>query len=329
MLKNALLPLLVLAMAMMVVVGCDEDNPSKPATVNEFELVADVTDAYLSTYVTKSGAGVNVAITAVFDLLTDSDVSNDPFIIDYRSAAHYSSKHIKGAVNIALGDLITKIDDGTIPTNKKIVNVCYTGQTSSVATAVLNMLGFDAQSLSFGMCSVDVTIVEANRWVNQIAADERTLVTDASTTTTTHDFPILSTAKATAEEIIKAQFVANSVASAWSVSANDVWDNPANYFVVNYWPAAEYLNPGHIPGSFQFEQKTSLLSTSTLNLLPTDKTIVVYCYTGQTSAQVVAALRLLGYNAKSLTYGVNGFAYNSLTKSKYTAPTGDFSTILE
>ncbi|MBN2008712.1 rhodanese-like domain-containing protein [candidate division KSB1 bacterium] len=329
MLKKALLPLLLLAIALMFVIGCDEDNPTEPKKVNEFELVADATDAYLSTYTTVSGAGVNVSITALFDLLTDGDTSNDPFIIDYRSADHYNSKHIKGAVNIALADLITKVDDGTIPTSKKIVNVCYSGQTASVATSMLNMFGFDAQNLLFGMCGVDTSIVNAKGWVNQIAADERALVSEASTTTATHDFPVLSTGKSSAADIIKAQFAAKSVASTWAVSANDVWDNPANYFVINYWPADEYVNPGHIPGAFQFTPKTSLLSTSTLNLLPTDKTVVVYCYTGQTSAQVVAALKVLGYDAKSLTYGVNGFAYSSLSKSKYTVPTGDFSAILE
>ena len=54
-----------------------------------------------------------------------------------------------------------------------------------------------------------------------------------------------------------------------------------------------------------------------LNLLPTDKTIVVYCYTGQTSNQVMTYLRMLGYDAASLSYGVNGFAYHALDAIGY------------
>ncbi len=68
-----------------------------------------------------------------------------------------------------------------------------------------------------------------------------------------------------------------------------------------------------------------------LQNLPTDKTIVVYCWTGQTSAQVVAYLRMLGYDAVSMYYGMNGCSYQSLTKSKYSAPDppDGYATILE
>ncbi len=37
--------------------------------------------------------------------------------------------------------------------------------------------------------------------------------------------------------------------------------------------------------------------------LPKDKKLIIYCYTGQTSGQLVAALRLLGYDAISLRSG--------------------------
>jgi rhodanese-related sulfurtransferase len=38
--------------------------------------------------------------------------------------------------------------------------------------------------------------------------------------------------------------------------------------------------------------------------LPTDKTIIVYCYTGQTASQTTAILRLLGYDAYNLSGGM-------------------------
>lgn len=37
---------------------------------------------------------------------------------------------------------------------------------------------------------------------------------------------------------------------------------------------------------------------------PADKRIIVYCYSGQTSGQTVAILRLLGYDAVSLHSGM-------------------------
>jgi rhodanese-related sulfurtransferase len=315
MLKKLLVPFLILALLM--VVGCDKDDPTEPDPVDEFKLVTDVGDVYFTSYTTTSGAGVNVAISAIFDNLTDGNAANDPFIIDYRSAADYADGHIVNANNIALGDLVAKMEDGTVPTDKMILNVCYTGQTASAATALLNLSGYEAQNLLFGMCAVDTSINGTDKWLNQIAVDEHAgdLVATVSTTTTTYDFPTLATGEEEASEIMKDTFAA----SGWTIAANDVWDNPSNFFIINYWPEAEYISPGHIPGAYQFTPNSSLKYDESLNLLPTDKTIVVYCYTAQTSAQVATYLRILGYDAKSLLYGVGGFAWTALAGHKYTA----------
>ena len=329
--KSLIVSMLVLAIALIGITGCEKSS-SEPEGVNEFNLVAAVGDQYYTNYTTASGAGVNVNIATVFDILTDGDTSNDPFILDCRAEADFNDKHIKGAHNISLGNLVSNMEDGTIPKDKKIVCVCYTGQSASVSTAVLNMLGYDAQNLLFGMCGVDTSISGSDKWVKQIATDERAgqMVADESVATETHDFPTLSTGETTAEDIIKVRF-GSYIGSGWgTVSADAVWDNPDDYFIVNYWPADEYVTPGHIPGAYQFTPKSSLKTTEKLNLLPTDKKIAVYCYTGQTSAQVVTYLKILGYDAYSLTYGVNGFDYGSLSKSKYTAPApGTYDAILE
>jgi len=60
------------------------------------------------------------------------------------------------------------------------------------------------------------------------------------------------------------------------------------------------FNKGHIPNSihgwwFDFE--------NIVPLLPKNKKIVIYCYTGQASGQLVGVLRLFGYNAYSLDGG--------------------------
>ena len=49
--------------------------------------------------------------------------------------------------------------------------------------------------------------------------------------------------------------------------------------------------------------------------------VVTYCYTGQTSALLTACLRVLGYDAYSLKFGMNGL-YNSnpsWTSNKWSA----------
>jgi len=329
--KKLLFPFLILSLSLMIITGCDEDNGTEPTPVNEFDLVAAVGDVYFTNYTNAAGASANISAADLNDLLTDADTSNDPYVIDFRSATLYNEKHIKGAVNMTYEDVVAKLNDGTIPKDKTVVNVCYSGQGASRVTAMMNMLGYQARNLLFAYCSIDTSLSSATGWVDAIAEDEYTdLETTANTTTTTHDFPTINTGKTTAEEIIKERF--SLALTGWSVSATDVWDNPSNYFIINYWPESEYLNPGHIPGAYQFTPKSSLKTTEMLNLLPTDKTIVVYCYTGQTSSQVVTYLRILGYDAKSLSYGFSGFAYNApgYTGGRYTAPEpGIYDDMLE
>ena len=323
---------LILLIALTFLVGCDKDKGTEPEKVDEFALVAEKGDVYFTNYTTPSGYPVNVRISAVYDLLTDGDATNDPFIIDYRAEADYNSGHIINAVRIPFGELINKVDDGTIPKDKVILNVCYTGQTASAATAILNLLGYDAQNLLFGMCGVDTSIANGKKWSAQVAMDEHAndLETTAHTATETHEFPTLNTGETTAEAIIKARFQAVLASAGFPrISADDVWDNTGNYFIVNYWPENEYLNPGHIPGAYQFTPKSSLKRDAQLNLLPTDKTVVIYCYTGQTSAQVATYLTILGYDAKSLLYGFNGFAFSKLAGHKYSPPqAGIYDAIL-
>ncbi|HRY98386.1 MAG TPA: response regulator, partial [Bacteroidales bacterium] len=59
-------------------------------------------------------------------------------------------------------------------------------------------------------------------------------------------------------------------------------------------------------------------SQADLKTLPTDKPVVVYCYTGQTSAFMAAYLRLLGYDAKSLLFGGNGMIYDNMAAAGLT-----------
>ncbi|RME75715.1 MAG: rhodanese-like domain-containing protein, partial [Chloroflexi bacterium] len=64
----------------------------------------------------------------------------------------------------------------------------------------------------------------------------------------------------------------------------------------------------HIPGAVNIGAK-ALFTADKLAMIPADKPVVVYCYTGQTSSQVVSVLNMLGYDAKSLLFGFPSWAY--------------------
>ncbi len=98
-----------------------------------------------------SYSGNIVDASSVFDLITDADEDNDPFIISCRGAEDYAAGHVPGAVNIPLGSLVDNLQ--YIPPEQDIIVYCYTGHSAAQATALLRMLGYDAQSMKFGMCS--------------------------------------------------------------------------------------------------------------------------------------------------------------------------------
>lgn len=81
-----------------------------------------------------------------------------------------------------------------------------------------------------------------------------------------------------------------------SVKAND------DMFILDIRQADVY-GQGHIKGAVNAPWGTAI--SDNLDKLPKDKTIMVYCYTGQTAGQTVALLNMAGFNAKSVNLGWN------------------------
>ncbi len=55
--------------------------------------------------------------------------------------------------------------------------------------------------------------------------------------------------------------------------------------------------------------------------------MVLYCYTGQTSAYLAGYLRTLGYDARTLLFGTNGMIFDRMVEQGV-APTFDESQIM-
>ena len=74
----------------------------------------------------------------------------DMTIVSVRSAENYAAGHVPGAVNIGLGALADNL--AKINPDAPVYVYCYTGHSAAQAAALLQMLGYDAYSLKFGMC---------------------------------------------------------------------------------------------------------------------------------------------------------------------------------
>lgn len=79
-------------------------------------------------------------------------------------------------------------------------------------------------------------------------------------------------------------------------------EDPNKYFLVDLRRPENYQR-GHIPGAINIFW-LDILREDNLRKLPPDKEILVYCYVGHTSSQVIVILSLLGFKVKSLKFGM-------------------------
>jgi rhodanese-related sulfurtransferase len=303
--------LLLIVPIFFIQTGCSKDDePTAPVTpINEAQVLVE--------YLEANGNYLNTSSPAIItaDDLRALQLSNPSklYIIDVRSATDFSGKgYIQGAVNVTLGNLVTHIKGINTANYDRIVIACYTGQTSGYATSLLRLLGYsNVYSLKFGMCSWNSQV--ATNWTSNIGNNYTNLVTTNYPKAAAGNLPTLNTGKTTGKEILEARITtllssANPFGDA-TVAWNTVTGNLSNYYIVNYWPANHYAL-GHLTGAIQYTPKADLALNTSLKTLPTNKTIVVYCYTGQTSAATSAILRVMGYDAKSMNFGINTLSYD-------------------
>lgn len=291
--------------------GCSDDDPVTPS-INEAEVLVK--------YLEENGDAVSsfpkmILAEEVFGLIG----SDQLVVIDIRSASAFNDGHIEGAVNVLETDVLDYYEDNNLDSKTKVVIACVTGQTAGWANGLLRLAGkTNTFDLKWGMCSWNDET--AGAWKG-IITDPNALdfVTTAKAKPAEGSLPNLTTGETTGAAILKASIdlIFDQGFSAAAITNEAVYVNPANYFIVNYWKDSDYVK-GHIDGAMQYTPGESLSLEADLKTLATDEEVVVYCYTGQTSAHVTAYLRVLGYNAKSLKYGVNDMNYewavtNSMT----------------
>ena len=302
------LPLLALATA------CSDDDPVTPPAINEAELLVAELEGANGNYLNTSCP----AITKADVVYEDVNGAQEYYVIDIRSNKDYLIGHIKGAHNVDPADILNHV--ASLQKDKKIVVVCYSGQTAAFTTAILRMSGYiNASSMKYGMSSWNPIFDKISVKCGSSYSGVFTKTPSPKGGMTS--LPTINTGKTTGPAILEARVaeVLGKGFGAFTVSAQTVMENPATYYVVNYWADADYSGIGHIPGAMQYTPKVDLALATNLMTLPTDKTIAVYCYTGQTSANVAAILSVMGYDAKTITYGTQGMIWDDMHAAGKTA----------
>jgi phage shock protein E len=70
-------------------------------------------------------------------------IANGAIIIDVRSSGEFSNGHIKGAINIPLGEISFKIEE-IKKFDKPVIACCASGMRSGMATTTLRSSGIEA-----------------------------------------------------------------------------------------------------------------------------------------------------------------------------------------
>ena len=135
---------LLVALALTLILGIAPLVSSQGSSQNPVQAAAEIVF---------SGGPRFIQADALYENLNDGDADNDPTIISLRSAEDYAKGHIAGAVWMDVKTLFTLEGLATLPPDRDVVVVCYTGQSASQAAAALNMLGYDAYALLYGMSS--------------------------------------------------------------------------------------------------------------------------------------------------------------------------------
>ncbi len=256
------------------------------------------------------------------DLLTNWLISADMLyeheatyhIMDIRDESIYDQGHIPGAVHSSLSGILADAAHSTKP----IIVVCYTGQSAGHAVMALRLSGYSkARVLKYGMSSwnsrfdfwsgncVDAASGHPG-WIEppgDVAASEE------------HGYPSLSICTTDGASILAQRVTAMLNGGFKRVNGIDVLNTPGGYFINNYWPEDTVTTYGNIAGA-RIIYPISLENGGFSHCDP-GATVVTYSWTGHMSSMLTAYMTVLGYDAVSLMFGVNGLIHSDLTTNKW------------
>ena len=306
--KISLYYLVLLLVPILLLTSCDKGDD--PVDTPEFTILKDyLVDQDMDLdHILKNlnDEKLVTAPPASIDLV--DDFLNNYYIMDIRSSDAFAAAHVKNAKNVPFADILTDAANATKP----ILVICYTGQTACYATSLLRLYGYDdTRALKWGMSGWNSTT--SGPWdsnIGDVAENSANWSNSAAPANIIFEDPIISSTFTDGEDILAERVEAVVAEGFKGVNPADVVNNPTNYFVNNYFSETDYLGFGHINTAYRINPLL-LNDDSYLGLDPDiSAKVVTYCYTGQTSAVITAFLRVIGYDAYSLKFGMNGL-YNS------------------
>jgi LPXTG-motif cell wall-anchored protein len=292
-------------MSLVLLFGAVSSTAAQDPT-GDFAVVQAAADSYLG-----SGKAPVITADALWENLSDGDPDNDPFILSVRSPDHYAIGHLPGAVNTPWKQVAKPESLAKLPADRPIVVYCYTGHTGQIATTVLNLLGYDAVNLKFGMMgwTADDEVLATKRFGPDTAQRDYRVEKEPHEVAEVNAYPELDLGVEGDFEIVRA--AADhwlTTAEAPVMAADALWENLSDGdadndpFILSVRKPEHYA-VGHVPGAVNVPW-TQVAKPENLAKLPADKKIVAYCYTGHTGQVATTVLGVLGYDVSNMKFGM-------------------------
>jgi rhodanese-related sulfurtransferase len=321
---------------------------ANPAIASDSEIIRKAADHYLN-----SGQPLSTDARALYSDMASSmpprmevkyyDPSifkKGPQIVDLRSPDTempdpYTVGHIPGAVRIPWQKIAEWRHLKDLPKGRRIVVYSGTGQTGGQIAAILNVLGYNALNLTWGITAwttdKDAAPGRYERFRDTVWSSGGSFrtVTRIDPPTETYSLPAIE--KTASSENFTAILTAsrrylNDPEKCLTVSAPEIYyamhsaarrrqrygseEKPLNPYVFPFIVDVrdeEAYRLGHIENSLHIRFQ-DLFKKENLRRLPPDRQIVLYCETGHRSSHAVALLNMLGYDAASLKWGITSWS---------------------
>lgn len=236
-------------------------------------------------------------VISAADLFTMMDAGDDMLILDIRRPEDYAAGHLKGAVNLSFFDMSIPEALNSLPDDRPIMVYCYTGQTASQVTALLNIAGRMTKNVQSGFENA----------ITKEPGYEAYVDTEAAILPTGNFAPVDDAInEAINEYFLEKNEMAGTDYANYNVTVETVRgivDEGLvdDYTILDIRQRDDYL-AGHIDGAVNIPYGQGM--EEALVELPVDKPLIIYCYSGQTSSQTLAVMRLMGYDAYSMSGGM-------------------------
>lgn len=228
------------------------------------------------------------------DFVAAAIAGEEMTVIDIRRAEDFAAGHIAGAVNLPWGSSALVDQLANIPQEGNIYLHCYSGQTAGQAVALMNFAGIPVRSIRYGF----------NFGISKVEGYEAIMGEEVGTLGAANEIaqPVMDAYAGYYAEMAEAAgtpFASNLVSVD---NALAIWEaqDPSVQFVSIRRPDDFAAN--HIEGAINVPFGATM--PELFASLPADKKLIIYCYSGQTAGQTIAALRVLGYDAVSLAGGM-------------------------